>query len=69
MDWKDIMALLIAATLAGIGALTGRCSDSLFMICTGIVGGVFGRARSGGDSRKIHTEITAPVAPAPTQSP
>lgn len=57
MDWKDILAILIAASLAATGALTGRCSEALFMICTAIVGGVFGRAKAGADSRRTHVEL------------
>lgn len=63
MDWKGLIAIFMAVALAGLGSFSGRCTNELFMICTAIVGGVFGLARTGGGDRKIHNEINQNPAP------
>lgn len=54
MDWKDILAILMACALATVGVITGRCSNELVILCSAIVGGVFGRASAGVGSRVVH---------------
>lgn len=63
MEWKGLLAILMATALAALGTVTGKCSNELFMVCSAIVAGVFGLARSGGDTRKVHTEINHPAPP------
>lgn len=65
MDWKGLAAIFMACALMGMGVWTNHCSEALSMICSAIVAGVFGLARSGGGDRKIHNEITQ-TPPPPT---
>jgi len=44
MDWKGIAAIAMACILMGLGVVTGHCSEALSMLCSAIVGGVFGLA-------------------------
>ncbi len=44
MDWKGIIAISMACALMGAGVWTNHCSEALSMICSAIVGGVFGLA-------------------------
>lgn len=63
MDWKGLAAILMACVLMGMGVWTNHCSEALSMICSAIVAGVFGLARSGGGDKKIHTEVNVPAPP------
>ncbi len=65
MDWKGLAAVFMACALMGMGVWTNHCSEALSMLCSAVVGGVFGLARSGSgsDNRKIHTEIHTPAPP------
>lgn len=58
MDWKGLAAILMACGLMGMGVWTNHCSEALSMICSAIVAGVFGLARSGGGDKKIHNEVS-----------
>jgi hypothetical protein len=44
LDWKGITAIAMACGLMGMGVWTNHCSEALSMICSAIVGGVFGQA-------------------------
>ena len=65
MDWKGLAAILMACSLMAMGVWTNHCSEALSMLCSAVVGGVFGLARSGGGDKKIHNEVNVPTQPSP----
>ncbi len=68
MDWKGLVAIFMACSLMAMGVWTNHCSEALSMICSAVVAGVFGLARSSGgsDNRKVHNEINNPPAIPPS---
>lgn len=59
MDWKGIMAIAMACSLMGMGVWTNHCSEALSMICSAIVGGVFGLAHGVINPKRNTTSTTS----------